>query len=374
VKIPVGIDGIPTSTIPDDAKEFVQWFKSVGIKRWFSNADVRNAIAGSGITIEGDISSPATISSEFAVIPNGTVLGNLSGSPGAPTALTETQVTSLINVATDSLSGALPALSGVATQFLDGVGTWAVPSGGANPTAAVGLSAVNGTASTFTRSDGAPALQQPLEVGDGGTIAIDTTGTTHGIAFKFTYNTGANTAGYIGNGSQFFAGAAMADLGLWCYNGTLRLAFGTSGNTGLSISNAGAVGIPGTLGLSGAGTYGSSWLGNVSTSKTGYTTGSGGAVTQITGRTTGVTLNKICGSITLVSAAGSPAATTFVVSNTSVAATDTIIVNQQSGTDAYAAVVSNIVANAFSITFWDLTGITTEQPVFNFAILKAAAS
>ena len=35
----------------------------------------------------------------------------------------------------------------------------------------------------------------------------------------------------------------------------------------------------------------------------GYTTGSGGAVTQATSRTTGVTLNKTNGAITLVSAA-----------------------------------------------------------------------
>jgi hypothetical protein len=46
------------------------------------------------------------------------------------------------------------------TTFLRGDGTFAVPSYpvGADPTGQVGATAVNGTATTFLRSDGAPAL------------------------------------------------------------------------------------------------------------------------------------------------------------------------------------------------------------------------
>lgn len=61
LKIPAGLDGIPTSTIPDDPAAFVAWFKSVGVKRWLANSDVRNAIEGQGISITGDISTPATV-------------------------------------------------------------------------------------------------------------------------------------------------------------------------------------------------------------------------------------------------------------------------------------------------------------------------
>jgi len=102
--------------------------------------------------------------------------------------------------------------------------------------------------------------------------------------------------------------------------------------------------------------------------------GAGGAVTQITSRTTGVTLNKLCGAITLVSAAGSATAASFTVTNDKVKATDTIIVNQKSGTDLYDIKVTAVADGSFRVTFNTTGGTTTEQPVFNFAVLKALAS
>jgi len=115
--------------------------------------------------------------------------------------------------------------------------------------------------------------------------------------------------------------------------------------------------------------------GNVlATNGIGYTSGAGGTVTQATSRTTGVTINKVSGAITLVSAAGTSSYTTFTVTNSTVAATDVIIVNQKSGTDKYQTFVSNVAAGSFSITFSDVSGTTTEQPVFNFAVIKAVAA
>ena len=106
----------------------------------------------------------------------------------------------------------------------------------------------------------------------------------------------------------------------------------------------------------------------------GYSVGVGAAVTQITSRTTGVTCNAPSGAITLVSAAGSATAFTMTVTNSQVAATDTVVVSQKSGTDAYRADVSAVAAGSFKLTIVDLTGTTTEQPVFNFAVVKAVAS
>lgn len=110
-----------------------------------------------------------------------------------------------------------------------------------------------------------------------------------------------------------------------------------------------------------------------SSSKTagiGYAVGSGSTVTQATSRTTGVTINSITGSITLVSAAGSATWQTFTVTNSAVTAKDVIIVNQQTGTDLNMISVTNVAAGSFKISFATTGGTTTEQPVFNFAVIK----
>ena len=125
--------------------------------------------------------------------------------------------------------------------------------------------------------------------------------------------------------------------------------------TGTSLAATGAITSSGTAGV-------------------GYATGAGGAVTQITSRTTGVTLNKTTGAITLVSAAGSATAATFTVTNSTVAATDVIILNQKSGTDLYDLMVTAVAAGSFNISFRTTGGTTTEQPVFNFAVIKGVTA
>lgn len=106
------------------------------------------------------------------------------------------------------------------------------------------------------------------------------------------------------------------------------------------------------------------------TTGVGYTTGSGGAVTQLTSRTTGVTLSKLNGAITLFSAAGSATYQTFTVTNTTVAVTDNIIIQQKSGTDLHMCHVTNIAAGSFKISFATTGGTTVESPVFVFTVLK----
>lgn len=106
----------------------------------------------------------------------------------------------------------------------------------------------------------------------------------------------------------------------------------------------------------------------------GYTTGSGGTVTQGTSRTTGVTLNKTNGAITLFSAAGLATFQSFTVTNSTVAATDVVHVTQKSGTDLYQIFVTATAAGSFRISFATTGGTTVEQPVFNFAVIKAVTA
>ena len=110
------------------------------------------------------------------------------------------------------------------------------------------------------------------------------------------------------------------------------------------------------------------------TAGVGYATGAGGVVTQGTSRTTGVTLDKTTGAITLFSAAGTTVAATFTVTNSTVAATDVIILNQKSGTDLYDLMVTAVAAGSYNITFRTTGGTTTETPVFNFAVIKGVAA
>ena len=125
--------------------------------------------------------------------------------------------------------------------------------------------------------------------------------------------------------------------------------------TGTSLTATGVIASTGTAGV-------------------GYATGAGGTVTQGTSRTTGVTLNKTSGAITLFSAAGSATAATFTVTNSTVAETDVIILNQKSGTDLYDLMVTSVAAGSFNITFRTTGGTTTETPVFNFAVIKGVAA
>lgn len=102
----------------------------------------------------------------------------------------------------------------------------------------------------------------------------------------------------------------------------------------------------------------------------GYSAGAGGAVTQITSRTTGVTLNNVTGRITLFSAAGSATPATFTVTNSAVAATDIIVMNQASGTNLYETFITAVGAGSFNVTFFTTGGIAIDSPVFNFAVIK----
>jgi hypothetical protein len=111
------------------------------------------------------------------------------------------------------------------------------------------------------------------------------------------------------------------------------------------------------------------------TAGVGYATGAGGTVTQITSRTTGVTLNTVSGNIVLFSAAGSATPFSFTLTNSAIAAGDTVILNQKSGTDKYTTqVVTAVAAGSCQVTLANASGTTTEQPVFNFNVIKGVAA
>lgn len=106
----------------------------------------------------------------------------------------------------------------------------------------------------------------------------------------------------------------------------------------------------------------------------GYGTGSGGAVTQITSKGTNVTLNKTNGAITTNnSALGAGATATFTVFSTSMASTDTVILNVTNGN--YSVRIFNNAAGSFAIALKNETaGSLSDAVQINFAIIKAVTS
>ena len=118
-----------------------------------------------------------------------------------------------------------------------------------------------------------------------------------------------------------------------------------------------------------------SLLTKAATGGIGYATGAGGAVTQLTSRTTGVTLNTPTGAITLFAAAPTVGTwVSFTVTNSAVAATDVISVSVKSGTNTYIAHVTAVAAGSFQISFTSIVGTASDSPVLNFAVVKGVAS
>jgi hypothetical protein len=200
------------------------------------------------------------------------------------------------------------------------------------------------------------------------------TGTAGGLRVEGAAATGNGAGSGPGLEAGYSSGSSTSYV--QSYNRTSS-AFAPLAVTGSTINLTAASGVTttgshtvtGSLTVSGGGVTSSHATGGL-----GYATGAGGAVTQATSRTTGVTLNKVSGAITLVSAAGSTSWQTFTVTNSAVAATDTVIVNQKSGTDLNMIHVTAVGAGSFNISFATTGGTTTEQPVFNFAVIKAVAN
>jgi hypothetical protein len=108
----------------------------------------------------------------------------------------------------------------------------------------------------------------------------------------------------------------------------------------------------------------------------GYTTGAGGTIAQATSRTTGVTLSKLCGSITLFSTTTTAGqVTSFTVTNSLVAIGDVVSVSVRTGTGIYLCAVTVVAAGSFRISVHTPAAVgVAEAPVLNFAVIKAVTA
>ncbi len=111
----------------------------------------------------------------------------------------------------------------------------------------------------------------------------------------------------------------------------------------------------------------------------GYATGAGAVVSQLTDRTTGVTIAGVCGQITTqATSLAAQTSVSFTVTNSSVAIHDVIALSIQSGPTGTKTIasVTTVAAGSFKINLFNTDASTadTGAAIINFAVIKAVAA
>lgn len=109
----------------------------------------------------------------------------------------------------------------------------------------------------------------------------------------------------------------------------------------------------------------------------GYTAEAQGTVTQLTDKSTAVTLNKSAGRITMNNASLATATNaTFTLNNSLISANDTVILTISGGqatAGSYNVFANSLSAGSVSITLRNISGGTlSEAIVINFALIHCA--
>jgi hypothetical protein len=118
-------------------------------------------------------------------------------------------------------------------------------------------------------------------------------------------------------------------------------------------------------------------INNGGSGKVGYAAGAGGAVTQLTSKSTGVTLSKQSGQITMDAAALAASTTvSFTLTNTIIQANDVLILNHVSaGTAGAYTLNAQVSAGTASINVRNVTlGSLSEAIVIQFIVINGAVT
>jgi hypothetical protein len=149
--------------------------------------------------------------------------------------------------------------------------------------------------------------------------------------------------------------------------GTVALVGGSSGQVLYNLSGA----------VAGTGIIFDATTGTRFTLPFGYGAGAGGTVTQATSKSTGVTLDTRCGTVTLNAAElAADTAVSFTLTNSQVEATDMVMVSHSSaGTFGAYVCDARAAAGSASVVVRNVTaGALSEAIVLRFIVIKASTT
>lgn len=178
--------------------------------------------------------------SRLANVNNNTVKGNVSGTSAAPSDLTKTQLTTLINTFTSSLSGAAPASGGGTINFLRADGSWTTS---ALPTVQIFTSTSN---TSYTPTSGVTKIKVQMIGGGGGGGAQATNSGGAGGTSTFQVNStgtawscpgGGGGAPNNGNGGTAGAAVTAGSSGVQIF--TVQGVVGTKGDNNANGTGSG---------------------------------------------------------------------------------------------------------------------------------------
>lgn len=195
------------------------------------------------------IASGAVSLSKMANLAANSIIGNNTGSPATPLALSGTQVTAMLDVFTSTLQGVVPASGGGTTNFLRADGTWAAPSGGG---ASITVKDEGSTLTTaLTSIDFVGDQIIATNTGGAVTVAVNSEAIQDMIAtflvagsnITLTYNDAGNTLTI-----DAASGGAITskDEGVTLTSATTSMDFVGAGVTATNTGGAVTVTIPGT--------------------------------------------------------------------------------------------------------------------------------
>lgn len=302
---------------------------SVGI--WLTSAAYKFVLSPAGDTDPptNPIWTLDNIVSPILVIPNDTVLGNVSGVTAVAYALTQAQLTAIVNNFSSTLAGDVPASGGGTSNFLRADGTWATPAASGAYTASGGITLTGtnfalatvanntvlgnvsgGVAVPLALNDIAlTALIQPFSSTLSGAAPASGGGTVNFLradgAWAVPSTTGGLAGGYFTAGTYTFTiaapnlkftlvgGGGGSDGTYVGGNGAIAITYLTGLTVGSTLSvvvgHGGASGSPGANGTATVLSSGSQTIGTVTAGAGSGANGSAGAY----GTASGATMNLI---------------------------------------------------------------------------------